>query len=296
MNIKERFKNALLAQAVCDAVGDQFEFDSIVTRQEVIDHANIVDTLEITDDTQMALFLAEGLDEFFRQSKFVSNITELFVHSTENALYDWYLTQTELDAYKEIDYGLASFKSLYKIKAPGTTCLSACESIKNGDPVKNNSKGCGSVMRIIPYATLINSWGLEGATFTAKLSGSATHKHPENALAIEKLMQIYEYALVTNSCMVNVDHLSCIEQVGLGWTAMECVDMAIYANAKAKTFDEMMSIAIAHGGDSDSVGAVAGSIWGLCGKEVPIKYINKLAERDAIDYVLQLGAFKNENV
>jgi ADP-ribosylglycohydrolase len=292
LNIKERFANALYAQAVCDAVGDRFEFEVSVTQQEVIDHANIIDKLEITDDTQMALFLAEAYNEFTQRVKLVSNVTELFTHSLENGLYDWYLTQTDAHAYKEIDSGLASFASMYKIKAPGLTCLSACESIKNDEPVVNDSKGCGSVMRIIPYATLINSWGLEGATFAAKISGDATHKHPENAKAIEKLMLIYDNALFYNDTMVNVDHLSCIEKCGLGWTAMECVDMAIYANAKAKTFDEMMSIAIAHGGDSDSVGAVAGSIWGLCGKEVPIKYVNKLAERDAIDYVLSLGAFK----
>lgn len=292
MNIKQRFKNALFAQAVCDAVGDRFEFEQVITQQEVIDHANIIDILEITDDTQMTLFLAESYDEFVRQTKFVSNITELFNHCLENGLYDWYLTQIDATAYNDIDTGLASFKSLYKIKAPGTTCLSSCENIKNGEPVKNNSKGCGSVMRIIPYATLIPSWGLEGATFAAKLSGSATHKHPENDAAITKLMQIYEYVIYSKEFPINVDHINSIERLGLGWTAMECVDMAIYAYAKANTFDELMAISIAHAGDSDSVAAVAGSIWGLAGKEVPIKYIDKLAERDAIDYVLQLEAFK----
>ena len=47
------------------------------------------------------------------------------------------------------------------------------------------------------------------------------------------------------------------------WTAEEALSIALYACLAAKTFDDALQIAVFHGGDSDSSGAIAGNMMGL---------------------------------
>jgi ADP-ribosylglycohydrolase len=124
---------------------------------------------------------------------------------------------------------------------------------------------------------------LEDCIKFAKISGNITHKHKDNANAINTYMlaayssiigDVYKFSGVNN-----------ISELGEGWIAPECVNMAIWAYSEANTFDELLALSIAHDGDSDSVAAVAGSLWGLSGREVPQKYIDKLDALDAIKYI-----------
>ena len=64
--------------------------------------------------------------------------------------------------------------------------------------------------------------------------------------------------------------------------------MAIWCYHNSTTFDELLRQSIAIDGDSDSVAAVAGSIWGLSGQEVPEQYIAKLNTLDPIKYAISL--------
>lgn len=54
-----------------------------------------------------------------------------------------------------------------------------------------------------------------------------------------------------------------VESLGGGWIAEEALSIALYACLAGKTFDESLQIAVLHGGDSDSTGAVAGNMLGL---------------------------------
>ncbi len=54
-----------------------------------------------------------------------------------------------------------------------------------------------------------------------------------------------------------------VETLGGGWTAEEALSIALYGCLAGKSFDEGLQIAVLHGGDSDSTGAIAGNMLGL---------------------------------
>ena len=71
-------------------------------------------------------------------------------------------------------------------RAPGNTCLSACESLFQGKKVQNNSKGCGGIMRVAPMALLMAGYWSRGKSFynvqqmdeAGAEVAAVTHKHP----------------------------------------------------------------------------------------------------------------------
>jgi ADP-ribosylglycohydrolase len=284
MNKYERFRNAFYAQAVCDAVGDPFEFDSDINYLDVLEYAQCEKFIEITDDTQMALFIAEVMPIVMYLD--LSSVGWWLGQS----YIAWFETQQSVVDHAPTYSRLQVMPEANKRKSPGDTCMFSCLDLKNGEPVSNNSKGCGSVMRILPFVWLDDN--IRG-TELALLSADITHKHPENAEAVKYLMAIYYHAkndfLIPFEVEGDFTHIS---DIGEGWTALEAVQMAHWAVTKATTFDELLTYSIAHDGDSDSVAAIAGSIWGLLGREVPVKYIEKIAEKKAIDYVLNLPFYR----
>lgn len=293
MTKTELMRNAFYAMAVCDAVGNKFEFNSNPDPQEVIQYANGAISLEITDDTQMALFTAQAINDYLN-----ANHTEVdsFNRFVEIAYHDWYLTQTECYTGRyDTEDGLLQFQSMFKIQAPGTTCLKSCEYIGRGFPVKNNSMGCGAVMRLLPFAGLFGS-RLDYVKMAVN-SGLTTHLHYSIPSSIERyIIAMFE---ATNGGIATKDYpfifkKDHISQLGEGWVAPEAVDMAIWAAGVATDFDHLLALSIAHPGDSDSVGAMAGALWGLMGKDVPIKYMDKIVEKDAIDYVLNYEFLKGK--
>lgn len=252
-------KNALRCMAVCDAVGAEFEFVNDPTPADVLDFAAYND-LEITDDTQMTLF---GFDSVIQN------------YSIQRAYLDWYITQTEDFSESFRKPGLLSFESLWKDREPGMTCLRSLRRIHlNGLREKNDSKGCGAVMRLLPCMLIDN---IEDRLDWINKSIRVTHDHPECERAAIHLMYSYMGFAMER-------HGEFIEEYGQGWTAQSAVDMAIWSVNNSKTFDELLVNSICHGGDSDSVAAIAGSIWGMLGKD--FDYYDRVVEKPAIEYVL----------
>lgn len=286
MNFKEKIVNGLYGLAVCDAVGNLFEFELDIDPEDVTMFANESKILTMTDDSQMTIFGFDGVKnlEFYEGS-----LKEKVKQSFTDSYLDWHTTQVENKVYhKEHSSGLLSFESLWSVQAPGNTCLGSLEEIKSGVQVKNNSKGCGSVMRLLPVLTLWDSHFLpkEELIELGQITGRITHLHKENDLAISRYIDTACNILNDIDKSPEYGKIKHIKQIGSGWTALECVEMAIYSYYKARTFEELLQISISHDGDSDSVGAIAGSLWGLSGKEVPTKYIEKLDSIDSIKYTV----------
>lgn len=57
-------------------------------------------------------------------------------------------------------------------------------------------------------------------------------------------------------------HIEAIEQLGEGWIAEEALAIAVYCALVADSFQEGVLLAVNHGGDSDSTGAIAGNLLG----------------------------------
>ncbi|GAB4002465.1 hypothetical protein GCM10029992_40780 [Glycomyces albus] len=101
---------------------------------------------QVSDDTQMTLFTAEGLLEAADGDQF---------GSVRRAYQRWYVTQTE-HMPPMGSTGLAAETWLYMRRAPGNACLTGLA--QGGEPgVNPDSKGCGTVMRSAPFGLFADS-------------------------------------------------------------------------------------------------------------------------------------------
>ena len=157
---KEFFRGCLIVGAIGDALGWPVEF---LNQSEITNRygPNGITDLEIspsgkaeiTDDTQMTLFTAEGIIR--AQAR---GIEYGICHPPSVVFYAyqrWLLTQgySRVKEYEgSYDGWLLGIKELHARRAPGNSCLSALLHRKQGtteEPI-NNSKGCGGIMRVAP--------------------------------------------------------------------------------------------------------------------------------------------------
>lgn len=143
----------------------------------------------VSDDTQMTLFTACGMLMGVTRGymRGIGGQPEKYV---DGAYLDWYYTQT--GKKKEMltnDFHYTWLRDLPELahrRAPGNTCLSACESLFQGKEVQNNSKGCGGIMRVAPMALLMAGYWSRGESFydvqQMDVAGAevaaVTHEHP----------------------------------------------------------------------------------------------------------------------
>lgn len=280
MKLTKRFIEAYKGLAVGDAVGYAFEFKANIEPEAVTEYANQTNVITISDDTQMTLFTLEAIlgVELFGHYEF-SEIYGMYRRSFEASYLNWYDTQnTRFVPIDQSRKGIVTNPLLHHARYPGSTCMSSLSLLKEGKRFNNDSMGCGSVMRILPAILLVDNLTLSGAIKVAQISGSVTHNHSQNDEAIALYMKAMHYLNTDNR--VKFDELvpvaRYIHDLGEGWTALECVKMGIWAYANVSTFDQLLELAIAHDGDSDSTAAIAGSLWGLGGHTVPMKYVDKL--------------------
>lgn len=185
-NLQDKCRGSLIGGAVGDALGYEIEFMSlreIRTRygaNGISDYTLHNGVAEISDDTQMSLFTAEGLMTATTAGRM--NGKDILQYIT-TAYENWYCTQSR-PQLKMSNSWLTHIKSLWARRMPGMTCMSALQSIAMPDsaPVVNNSKGCGGVMRVAPIgifsAAHPNILDLEHAGNIAGYAADITHKHP----------------------------------------------------------------------------------------------------------------------
>lgn len=165
-HIQDLYRGCLLGGAVGDAMGAPVEF---MSRDQIIqkfgpggiqEYAPAFGKLgAITDDTQMTLFTAEGAMRSWVRGN-VRGICSMPCVITRS-YQRWLHTQGQHHAMQDegLDGWLMGHKELFSRRAPGITCLSGLQNMReSNEAAKNNSKGCGGVMRVAPigmyYATL----------------------------------------------------------------------------------------------------------------------------------------------
>lgn len=190
----DKVRGSLFGGAVGDALGYPVEFldeESIFAeygadgiREYELDDAS--GKALISDDTQMALFTANGI--LVADTRVSMRGVGGTPHNYIIASYqDWLRTQEmTFEESRRLPRGsmggciswLVDVPELYSRRAPGHTCLSALHQYRKGQIPQNNSKGCGGIMRVAPLAlkhypyTQIKEIDREGAEI-AKI----THRH-----------------------------------------------------------------------------------------------------------------------
>lgn len=291
--LQDRRSKALRASffgcAIGDALGAEIEFLGLdAIRRRFPDGVNSMLPHDgragaVTDDTQMTLFTAEGLCR-----SIVRGTDRGICHPPsviDHALLRWLVTQGERPGREVCEVGLVSDSRLHHRRAPGMTCLSALKEKRAfGEHAQNNSKGCGTIMRVAPIAFLEQR---ERVALLSRETSVLTHGHQTGqdaavawALILHDVLQgeNLEHAARSASLEVNAETKNAIdrareasrdgtpetvEALGGGWVAEEALSIALYACLCAKDPETGWQIAVTHSGDSDSTGAIAGAMLGI---------------------------------
>ncbi|MCB5909893.1 ADP-ribosylglycohydrolase family protein [Streptomyces pinistramenti] len=162
---------ALIGLALGDALGYPTEFDdvpSILARYGPWRRLTLPEPAQVSDDTQMTLALGRGL---------------------RTAMARGPLTPQSLERPLREEY-VAWWRSPDNNRAPGTTCLTACQVLSAterpwAEASRMGSKGCGANMRVAPIG-LAPGLSPQQRAGAAQLQSALTHGHP-TALAASEL-------------------------------------------------------------------------------------------------------------
>lgn len=193
LEMVDRIKGSLMAGAAGDALGYAVEFYDIQTIFEKYGCKGITkfeldgEKALVSDDTQMTLFTANGLlvGNTHRCRLNVGIAPERYV---KDAYMDWYYTQTSSrrKPIGDATTWLRSLPQMHHRRAPGNTCMMACMGMLYDINEKNDSKGCGGIMRVAPVALFAASLAANGKPLytikqLAEVAGYTsylTHNHP----------------------------------------------------------------------------------------------------------------------
>lgn len=260
--------DALRAQSVLDALGNKFEFQTRIDPDKVDDHFHDLTPIWITDDTQMTLFGMEATTELWLGEGPRFSVSE--VHKRH--LIEWRNTQD--GAYRPLKNKtfLGRDPQMWEQVAPGGTCLSSLHRARKGKSMRNQSNGCGTVMKALPFALALLD-GRDPAHWAPLVAGIAQMTHGAETTYDTMMLYMTVVAdLMSNGGSQYIKHIAGtgnhIDQWKGGWNAQDCLDMACWAVGNAGSFEELAVLSIAHDGDSDSVAAVAGALWALGGNPI----------------------------
>jgi ADP-ribosyl-[dinitrogen reductase] hydrolase len=272
MNIRDRAIGSLIGLAIGDALGMQIEFSIRDTVPPVIG-MNAggpfkLNAGEWTDDTSMALCLAESLIECNGLDQ--KNLMDKF--------NNWYSNGYNSHNGICFDIGNATRNAmmLYRIR---------------GNPVSGstseNSAGNGSIMRLSPVA--IRYWNDKNAAKEAAIAQSVTtHGNIECINTCKKMTEVL-VDLINNGDVKYLPKNKYWKTIGRQTISssgyvISTWEAGQWAVANTDNFKDAVLLAVNLGDDSDTVGAVAGQIAGaLYGySSIPKEWLDVLAWHDKI--------------
>ena len=162
-------KGSLFGLAFGDALGAPTEFlpyDEVVRRYGPRGPRELPTPALVTDDTQMTLAVADALLSAMESPPLTAERLEPRLRG--RFLYWWDSPEND--------------------RAPGHTCMAACEAMARGIPWRQatieGSKGCGANMRVAPVG-LVPGPSDEQRAGAAQLQAAMTHGHPTGLAASE---------------------------------------------------------------------------------------------------------------
>lgn len=321
----DKYRGCLLGGAAGDALGYAIEFDreeaiaarygSHGIRNYQLDERGLA---PFSDDTQMTLYTANSL---------LCSLAALSAQASGGApapapatlpspaaltayapaqmaqfYVEWMYTQVSPYPLAEPKAWISSLPELFASRAPGVTCMNACEAMASGAKAVNNSKGCGGIMRMAPVGLINTSPGFSGVELQhlgAQLA-ELTHCHElgwmpagvfahiVSLLARDEASSVREAATQALNTLPeafpnahylgqlqellrytlrladsDIPDLEAIHALGEGWVAEEALAIGLLCSLRHEDdFAGAITSAVNHGGDSDSTGAIAGNIVG----------------------------------
>jgi len=177
-----RLAGSLFGLAYGDALGKDTEFSTVAQIQRRLGPdgpSELPEPALVTDDTQMALAVGEGLVEVLHgKAAGADGVPHGMAHPlTPEAL-------TPVWSRRFVEWAHSPDNN----RAPGMTCLRACAGLSAGKPWIDatiaGSKGCGANMRVTPIG-LVAGISLSTRAGAAQLQAALTHGHPTGLAASE---------------------------------------------------------------------------------------------------------------
>jgi poly(ADP-ribose) glycohydrolase ARH3 len=292
--LESKYVGGMVGSAIGDAMGElAFQYPE---RDKLIEAAETVAGLRYTDDTAMAIGLASSL---LRKGHVEAwDLGETFRRNFEKEPWRGYAT------------GPPTIFSLVRSKE--ITYVDAALMLFGGE----GSFGNGAAMRIVPLGLFFRN----SQQIYELASGSAevTHAHPigKDGAAIQALAvaqavkldspeefspeQFVRYLieftrtsemrkkleLVKRLLCENVVPSIAAKQLGRSVAVHESLPFAIYSFLRfPSSFEDCLYCAIMHGGDRDTLGAMAGALSGayLGFEAIPLSWRTKLENREKIE-------------
>ena len=313
-NALSNYKACLKGGAIGDALGNPVEFEKISSIKNYYGKNGIQDLFvnskglaEITDDTQMTMFTADGIIKALLKTFDKNTLPDL--KTIFNSYKLWFNTQSYIPHIQKGSGWIAELKELYAMRAPGTTCMG---SMKGGIPGTiekslNNSSGCGGVMRVAPVGLMYYE-NPEMAFKVGADCAALTHGNPRaylsagflsgmiaNIISGKNIQEAVDATLpilrkyegnepvtrliirAKELAQTDIEPLTAIEELGAGWVGDEAIAISTYCALKEPdNFEKAVQMAVNHSGDSDSTGAILGNILGahLGMDKIPSKWTN----------------------
>lgn len=254
-------RGSLIGGAAGDALGYAVEFDrysEIIAKYGktgITEYDQVNGVAEISDDTQMTLFTANGM---------LMGITRWYMRGigaspeyyVEYAYQDWYETQMKsyvsvMKKDDEYDFSrhtwLSALPELYARRAPGSTCLTAIKEMKERQTPQNDSKGCGGVMRVAPWPLFCACHEVRYEVEEIDVAGGEiarlTHKHPLGWIPSILLTHII-YRIVKDGDFKGRDRASSLKQfTTIVNEALQLLpDLVVKNNVSDVTWDQEKTI------------------------------------------------------
>lgn len=245
----DKFRGCLIGGAAGDALGYAVEFLSESFIRSRFGDNGITEyqlrngVAQISDDTQMTLFTANGLlfGDTRGHMRGIMGSPDSYVAV---AYREWYKTQVESNAHCNREFTtcwLLNVPELFAARAPGNTCLSAiedgcCGTIEN--PI-NNSKGCGGVMRVTPVGLYYGESHWDGMRVDLLAADIAARTHGHEMGYIPAAMLAHIVRLVSHN-----DEIKLKDAVLDSYTAMKRIfPFAQHLPAFLRLIDKALELA-----------------------------------------------------
>lgn len=294
MDLNAKFVGAMVGAALGDAIGE-VAFQR--TRKErLLAQIERLDTLTYTDDTAMAIALADHLTA-------IGDVNG-------QRLGDTFREHFEREPWR--GYGPGPPAIFVRVAQSGIPYEAAARTLYNGQ----GSLGNGAAMRITPLAlffydadalaekarasavvTHTHPVGIDGAVFQARAVTSAISRDPAENFDVVGFVEDLILFARTLEMRVKLEHVRTLiqgeasfaeaaQRLGLSVAVHESMPFALYCFLRhANDYRECLFAAILNGGDRDTMGAMAGAISGayLGSDVIPSRWRNKLESRHAIE-------------
>lgn len=293
-NLEAKYVGAMVGSAVGDAIGElAFHYPNRNKLNQVIEG---VAELRYTDDTAMAIGLATSL------------IRKGYLDGQD--LGETFRRNFEQEPWRGYAAGPPTVFTM--ARSLGIPYVQAAQSLFGG----SGSFGNGAAMRIAPLGLFFHNSlqmyehacdsaevthshpvGKDGAALQARAVAQAVRLDPQEEfpgnLFIRDLIDFSRTDEIRNKMELLEELLSeniapplAVKQLGQSVAVQESMPFAIYSFLRCpRSFEDCLDCAIMHGGDRDTLGAMAGAISGayLGVEAIPSGWRKKLENRQTIE-------------